>query len=742
MATTDSDTRTLGLAGAVGVGVGAIVGGGILALAGVAFATTGPSTILAFALNGVVAFLTVLSFSELASRFPQSGGTYTYARKVLTVEAAFAVGWVVWFASVVAAVLYALGFAVFLVPFLEEVLVAAGTGAPPWIASRFALASYALGALGFYTWSLSRTASGGGAWATIGKVVVFGVLLAGGFWVWITDPPTSAELGTRFRPFFENGGAGLAQAMGYTFIALQGFDLIAAVGGEVKDPERTIPRAMMLSLGLALAIYLPLLVLIVAVGVPEGSVASAAASDPEILIAVAARNFLGPTGYWLVLVAGLLSMLSAMQANLMAASHFARTMAKDRTLPPLLAVRDGRRGTPVAAIRLTAIVVAFLIVAVPDLAAAGAVSSLIFLASFALTHAIAYLARHRTGDGRGFRAFAFPLVPLVGGGACAVLGIYQALAVPSAGSLTALWLSGGAGLYALYLAPRARSVDAASEGRDPSILQLRGRKPVVLVPIANPASAETLVTMAESLAPRGVSHVQLLSVVVVPQQGGEATLPRRIEDAQSVLGGALRAATQTNLRPEARITLCDDPWSEIARVAEASRCDKLLLGVGQLDGLLMVGPLEELLGKVSADVAILRAPPDWSPRDVKKILVPSRGGRTQSPVRARLLGNLCRTGEREVTYLSVVPESTSDRDVRRLERNLRRLGRDEVDGSKDWKVVLRDDLIAEVAEQSADADLLILGLHRDSRRQRIFGRAMLEIADATRCPLLMISQTG
>ena len=51
-------------------------------------------------------------------------------------------------------------------------------------------------------------------------------------------------------------------------------------------------------------------------------------------------------------------------------------------------------------------------------------------------------------------------------------------------------------------------------------------------------------------------------------------------------------------------------------------------------------------------------------------------------------------------------------------------------------------MIAEVAEQSADADLLILGLHRDSRRQRIFGRAMLEIADATRCPLLMISQTG
>ena len=105
MAHTDQrDPRTMGLVGATLIGVGAIVGGGVLALAGVAFATTGPSAVLAFALNGVIATLTALSFARLAVRFPESGGAYTYARKVLTVEAAFAVGWVVWFASVVAAV--------------------------------------------------------------------------------------------------------------------------------------------------------------------------------------------------------------------------------------------------------------------------------------------------------------------------------------------------------------------------------------------------------------------------------------------------------------------------------------------------------------------------------------------------------------------------------------------------------------------------------------------------------------
>ena len=184
----DHGHRTLGFWGATGVGVGAIVGGGVLALAGVAFATTGPGAIVAFALNGGIALLTALSFAELASRFPESGGTYTYARKVLTVEAAFAVGWVVWFASVVAAVLYALGFAVFLIPFLEQLVRAAGATPPGWLGGRFAVLFYALAAVGYYVWVLMRSTNQSGQWATVGKVAVFGVLVAGGFWVLVTRP--------------------------------------------------------------------------------------------------------------------------------------------------------------------------------------------------------------------------------------------------------------------------------------------------------------------------------------------------------------------------------------------------------------------------------------------------------------------------------------------------------------------------------------------------------------------------
>ena len=76
-----NDQRTIGLFGATGVGIGAIVGGGILALAGVAFATAGPAAIIAFSLNGVIALLTALSFAEMASSSPNPGAPTPLPKK-------------------------------------------------------------------------------------------------------------------------------------------------------------------------------------------------------------------------------------------------------------------------------------------------------------------------------------------------------------------------------------------------------------------------------------------------------------------------------------------------------------------------------------------------------------------------------------------------------------------------------------------------------------------------------------
>jgi len=733
--------RHLGLWGATGVGVGAIVGGGILALAGVAFATTGPAAIVAFAANGLIAALTALSFAEMAAAFPESGGTYTFSKKVLSVRAAFLVGWVVWFASIVAAVLYALGFAAFAAPSLVEILSAIGVEAP-WLGSRAALTLLAVAATLFYVADLARHSGGGGQWATVGKVVVFVLLIAGG--AWAVAGRSFGELQEPLDPFLPFGALGLLQAMGYTFIALQGFDLIAAIGGEVREPERNIPRSMLLSLGIALVIYVPLLLIIATVGVgPGGSITELAAANPETVVALAARTFLGPVGYWLVMIAAVLSMLSALQANLYAASRVALAMGRDRTLPPRFAEISARAGTPVMAILATAIPVVVLVIVLEGVATAGAVSSLIFLISFALAHWTAWLARRRRGEGpMPFRVPFFPLVPILGASTCLGLAIFQGVAVPTAGLVGGVWLAIGGLLYASIFARRARVFDASLEALDPELTRLRGHSPLVLVPIANPARAEALVQVASAIAPRDVGRVLMLSVVRPPENWQPGQQPRQLVDAQDVLGRTLATSFASRFTPEALVTISGDAWSEIARIAAAYRCGSLLLGFSKLDESFLEGRLEAFVGSVPSDAVILRSPPEWKLDGVCRVLVPVGGRRDQSELRARLLGRLARAGVEEIVFLEIQGPGLGDDFEPKSRRELERMAQDETGGRAKVEVVESGDVLEELVRQAASCDLVVMGLRRIGRRQKVFGDFVLRFLEATEGAVLMISQRG
>ena len=737
--TTPSD-RTIGLLGATAIGVGAIVGGGILALAGVAFAAAGPSAMVAFILNGIIAVLTALSFAEMSAAFPQSGGTYTFAKKVLNVRSAFTMGWIVWFASIVAGVLYALGFAFYAVIVLEQLHLALAGPAPGWLTSRIMVLTLALGATGFYTWGLLRSTSGGGAWATYGKVLVFGVLIAGGLWAVVGTP--SPVLGERLEPFFAGGSLGVLAAMGFTFIAFQGFDLIAAAAGEIKNPARVIPRAMLLSLAIALVIYLPLLFIIATVGVQPGeTIQGLSIVQPETIVAVATQNFLGSLGFWLVVVAAVLSMLSALQANLFAASRIALAMARDRTLPRQLGKFDERHGTPVPAVLASAGTLVLLLLLIPDVAAAGAAASLIFLVTFALVHWISFLARQRmNAQTMPFRVPFFPLVPIVGGLACAGLAVFQGFAVPAAGIISSVWIGVGLIIYLTLLAQRARAMDAFAEARDPQLVQLRGRTPLVLVPVANPANAAAMVEVGSALAPPTVGRVLLLSVVTNNPNPNQLTT--KLENTQLVLRESLQASFNVGLYPEALTTVATEPWDEISRVSRAHGCESMLLGLSNLNEPVTQRSIDDLMSNVDCDVVVLRAPEGWQLSEARRVLVPIGGRGTQDILRARLLGSLGRNTDREVTYLNVAATTTSPAALRNVEGQLERLAEDETRGEFRTEVIQHDDALSAITARAKECDLMILGLPRQGRRQKQLGAFALELARNTTCAIIMISRRG
>jgi amino acid transporter/nucleotide-binding universal stress UspA family protein len=724
--------RHLGLFGATALGVGAIVGGGILALAGVAFATTGPGAIVAFAVNGGIAFLTVASFAQLARRFPESGGIYTYAKKVLSIEVAFVVGWIVWFASIVAGVLYALGFSAFAAEGLERGLRLLGQS-PEWIQGSALRTGIAIGVIVLYTLGLVRRAAGAGSGASIGKVIFFAILILGGAWTLIGKSPT--ELFDRLTPFFSAGPVGLLQAMGYTFIALQGYDLVAAVGGEVKDPERTLPRAMYLSLAIALAIYIPLLFLIATVGAPgQGGIRAAAAANPEALVANAVEHFMGPGGYWLVIGAGILSMLSALHANLLGASRVAFAMARDRTLPRRLGQVHGTTGTPAVSVAVTGAMVLLIAVVIGEVAAAGAASSLIFLISFAIVHLAAILVQRRSGARGSIR------LPALGATLCLGLAIFQAFAVPEAGSVIAMWLAIGGVLYLTLFAPGARLADASAQARDPDLARLRGRSPLVLVPIANPASAASLVDVGATLRTPGVGRILLLSVVRTTDQAlAEGDLAMR--DARDVLGESLQRSFEHSLVAETLFTVAPDVWSEIARVARGHDCETVLLGLPNLTEPGVEGRLESLIAELDTDVVVLRAPHRWRMNEAQSVLVPIGGRRAHSHLRARLLASLSRSGARSVTYLRTLPERTSADARRRAERELRSLARDEATGQHEAVCEFAEAPREAIVRHAAVADLVVMGMQGRSRRgKHLLGELPLAIAQETDVPLVLIGR--
>ncbi len=747
--------RTIGLTGATGIGVGAIVGGGIFVLGGVAVAEAGPGAILTFALNGMIALITALSFAELATAFPENGGQYAYARRSFSVRIAFGVGWVMTFAHAVAAVLYALGFAAYAMAALDALLPAllSELGSRP---ERGLTLVFALAATGVYGYRLSAGAATGGKVENIGKLAVFGILIAAGLAVIVERGPSEAL--APLDPFLERGWGGVIAAMGFTFITLQGFELIAGVAGEVKDPGRTIPRAMFASLGIALIIYIPLLLVVMSVGTPAGagSPSAVAGANPETYFAVAASAYLGSFGFWLVIVAALLSTLTALRANLLAASRVTLAMSRHRTLPRELDRLDPRTGAPKAAIGFVCASVAVLLLVIPDLALAGAAASLIFLLTFAVTHVSAWQLRSRAG-GRIGDAFAtpfFPLVPLLGVGTSTLLILFQVVTVPGAALLLVVWLGFGVAIYLSFLSTRAEALDAAAAGGDPLLTRLRGRRSSVLVPLANPARARGLASVASALAPAGTGRV-LLHQVVVAREGMEETgLRRAMSEANSALSNALVRTRRDGVTTELLLTLADDPWSEIVRVARGEEVSSVLLGLGEApedrkgsdartpgsdQEQELAHPLDALIERLPTDVALLHAKGEFDLDGVRRVLVPLSGKNDHDALRARMIGTLARKGLEHLAFLHVLSPDAPLEAERRAEAALRSYLQDEARGKGETLVIRAADPIGEIVERARGFDLLVLGITRLRGGKSRLGELLARMVQEAPGPVLIIS---
>jgi amino acid transporter len=340
------------------IGVGAMIGAGIFVLTGIAAGATGPALMLAFALNGIVTIFTAMVYAELGSAIPESGGGYLWVKEAHGGSHAFLAGWMSWFSHAVAGALYALGFGSYGAHLLRSLALQL-----PGMESRLLEKGLAVAVVLIFLYinyrGISETGMAGNI-VTLGKLAVLALFIGFGLHAILERPePTDP-----FRPFFPKGMESIFLAMGFTFIAFEGYEIIVQAGEEVKNPRRSIPRAVFWSLIIVVPLYI--LVGIVAIGAIQstGPTWEFLGEHRELGLVKAAEQFM-PFGSFILLFGGLLSTVSALNATTFSSTRVAFAMGRDKALPDLFARIHKRNRTPYMALAGTGVIILLMVLLVP-----------------------------------------------------------------------------------------------------------------------------------------------------------------------------------------------------------------------------------------------------------------------------------------------------------------------------------------------------------------------------------------
>ncbi|MFD1586806.1 APC family permease [Halorientalis brevis] len=406
--------RTLSLSGGLSIGIGTMIGAGIFVFPGIAAGRAGPAAALSFAIGAVVALLVALPASELATAMPRSGGGYYFISRGLGTLAGTVVGISLWLGLVFASAFYLVGFGSYAAAVLSEL--GLSLGFDPVLA--FGLA------FGVFLTALSMTGTENAAKLQNGVVGLLLVILT----VFLSYGGLDAlgVFGGRQTPetFMPFGTMPVFTTAALVFTSYLGFAQVATVAGEIKDPGRNLPLAMVGSV-LVVGVFYVLTIFVATSAFPSEQLAGFG----ETAMVEVARSFVGPLGAVAILVAGLLATVSSANASILSSSRALFALSRDALFPKRAGVVNLRYGTPHVALLLAGVPVILLV-------ASGAVEVLAEVASF--LHLVMYgllcvalLALRRDEPDwydPTFRVPGYPVVPVLGALASfALIGFMQVL---------------------------------------------------------------------------------------------------------------------------------------------------------------------------------------------------------------------------------------------------------------------------------------------------------------------------
>jgi APA family basic amino acid/polyamine antiporter len=340
-------------------------------------------------------------------------------------------------------------------------------------------------------------------------------LIGAGFLTINNDPNWSSNFMSNFAPI---GIGGIVAAMGLTFIAFEGYEIIVQTGEEVKNPRRNIPRAIFISLTLVVLLYC--LVAFVSIsalspqdtgGIPAWSFIG---QYGDLGISKAAELFL-PYGTLIILAGGIVSSLAALNATTYSSARVAFAMGRHYNLPHQLSNIHHKFKTPYVATIISAIIMAAMAYALP-LTEIALASGVIFLLLFTQVNISVITIRRMYGDKLhyGFKTPFFPVIPIVAIFMKVGLAIFLLITQPTSWLISIIWIAIGFAIYRIYIFRKEIEHYAPIVTSEGDLTRKHFR---VLIPYT-PDNPDRLTKYAIRVAKENDGEINILRVITVPNQ--------------------------------------------------------------------------------------------------------------------------------------------------------------------------------------------------------------------------------
>ena len=722
--------RSLSLPYVIAISIGGMLGSGIFVLPGFAASLTGSSVWLAYLIAALCILPAALSKSELATAMPSSGGTYVY------IERAFGP----MFGTIS-------GIGLWLSLLLKSSFALIGLGAYLAVLINLDDNLTKLVALGFLCFIMFLNVFGVKKVGKVQIVIVSISLICLVSIFLIGFPLVNPDYLT---PFLSNGNTGLISTVAFVYISYAGVTKVAAIAGEIKNPDRNLPLAMILSLLTIASIYVFIAFVLVG-NIPIKDLTT------DIRPIYTVSNIIGGKyfGYAAAAV-GVLTLMSMANSGVLASSRFPFAMARDKLLPSFLERLHSKYLTPVISILITCITMAFVIVFL-DIVKIAKLASAFKVMMFISVNFCVIILRETSAQwyNPSYKSPLYPFLQLFGIFSGFILLVFLGwmpffaiLVISALGVFLYFFIGKDAtrtGVLrnyghrpALFLFYKKNRRKLKKEGRSLSKNldgKLVSNAGVVVPLLGNENSAEMLAEMASAINPR--DSVQVVNITEVPNQTFLDALNQDTPKVVSIARRLKKLSSSQNLNIDFESVVTHEVSNTVAQLSGQTNCDWLVMGWNGKahSGLLIRNPIGWLLTHVNSNFALFK---DSGIKNISRVLIALRPGRKDKNFLA-VAERVCAFYGASLTLLHIVTPSFSKKAATNMESKSVQL----LSGLKiksDLKIVKSENPLNSISSISSDYDLLILGApEKDSWISVLFGAGRDKFTENSACSVLRLT---